>query len=59
MVTGWGYREIMEDVPFAAGLQIIDSDLVSKGIPRIYGRTSNRINFDGLADIEAAFEKIK
>jgi hypothetical protein len=47
----------MEEVPFSAGLQLIDADLASKGIERIYSAESP--NFDALADIETAFAAAK
>jgi len=54
-VTGWAFRDIME-MPIAAGLQIIDADLYSKGINRVYSRTSTP--FDSLSLIDKAFEKL-
>jgi len=47
----------MEEVPFSAGLQLIDADLASKGIERIY--STETPNFDALADIETAFAAAK
>ena len=32
--TGWGYNEIMDEVPLALGLQIIDAECLRKGIMR-------------------------
>lgn len=32
--TGWGYKEIMEEVPIALGLQIIDAQHLKDGIIR-------------------------
>ena len=32
--TGWGYNEIMDEVPLALGLQIIDAECLSNGIMR-------------------------
>jgi hypothetical protein len=52
-ITGWAFAEIMEEVPFSAGLQIIDADLKSKGINRVYVRQST--DFDSLALIDEAF----
>lgn len=57
-VTGWGYREIMEDLPFAAGLQIIHADDYSKGIERTWTRNQRAGSFDSLALIEDAFSKL-
>jgi hypothetical protein len=53
-VTGWGYTEIMEELPISAGLQIIDCDLYSKGIHRTY--VNNSPSFDSLRIIEDAFK---
>lgn len=57
-VTGWGYREIMEELPFAAGLQIIHADDYSKGIERRWCRDERADSFDSLAIIEEAFSKL-
>lgn len=32
--TGWGYSEIMDEVPLALGLQIIDAQCLKDGIMR-------------------------
>lgn len=32
--TGWGYAEIMDEVPLALGLQIIDAQCLKDGIMR-------------------------
>jgi len=56
-MTGWAFREIMEDLPFSAGLQLIDADLNSKGIERIYVNT--RPDFDALSLIDEAFDKLQ
>jgi hypothetical protein len=56
-MTGWAYREIMEELPFSAGLQLIDADLYNKGIERIYVNTAP--DFDSLQLIEDAFENLK
>jgi len=57
-VTGWGFREIMEELPFAAGLQIIHADDYSNGRERRWCRDERAASFDSLASIEAAFAKI-
>jgi hypothetical protein len=58
-LTGWGFSEIMDELPFSAGLQIIDADLTAKGIPRIYARQAERVNFDVSAEIERALEECR
>ena len=57
-ITGWGYREILEDLPFAAGLQIIHADDAAHGRKRTWTRNSRKVDFDSLAAIDAAFAKI-
>lgn len=49
----------MDDLPLAAGLQIIDADLYAKGIERVYCRGNAKSNFDSLRVIEEAFQKFK
>jgi hypothetical protein len=56
--TGWGYREIMEEVPLSAGLQIIDADMLSQGILR-HRWQDEKTDFDSLRIIEEAFAKMK
>ena len=56
--TGWGFREILEDLPFAAGLQIIHADDAAHGRKRAWTRNSRKVDFDSLAAIDAAFAKI-
>ena len=48
----------MEELPIAAGLQIIDADLYAKGIPRVYSRTDKRKDFDSLRLIEDGIKKL-
>jgi hypothetical protein len=57
-ITGWGFREILEDLPFAAGLQLIHADDHAHGRARRWTRNSRRTDFDSLAAIDAAFEKL-
>lgn len=47
----------MEDLPIAAGLQIIDAELYSKGIDRVY--VSSKPAFDSLALIDKALKKLE
>lgn len=56
--TGWGYREIMEEIPLAAGLQIIDADMLAQGIMR-HRLQDEQTDFDSLRVIEEAFAKMK
>jgi hypothetical protein len=55
-LTGWGYFEIMEEIPFAAGLQIIDAEHYSNGIPRVYRNSTN--SFDSQRLIDETFSKV-
>lgn len=57
-ITGWGYREIMEELPFSAGLQILHADDYANGRARIWSRDKKAEEFDSLALIEDAFSKI-
>lgn len=56
-MTGWAFREIMEDLPFSAGLQLIDADLYNKGIERVYVNAAP--DFDAHALVEDAFRKLE
>ena len=56
-VTGWGFSEIMEELPLSAGMQIIDADLYANGIERVYRSTGP--DFDSLRTIEDAFLKLR
>jgi hypothetical protein len=47
----------MEEVPIAAGLQIIDAELYANDIPRTYVR--NRQSFDSLSLIDEAIRKLQ
>ena len=49
----------MEELPFFAGLQIIDADLASKGIDRIYSRGGQKADFDTLSLIDRAIAATK
>jgi hypothetical protein len=49
----------MWEVPYAAGLQILDADSFSRGIPRVYLRDNPQADFDSVAEIDAVLEKIK
>jgi hypothetical protein len=57
-VTGWGFHQIMWEVPYAAGLQILDADSFARGIPRVYVRDNPAAVFDSLEVIESVFAKL-
>jgi hypothetical protein len=46
----------MEELPISAGMQIIDADLYTKGIQRIYKPIGRR--FDSRQLIDEAFSKL-
>jgi hypothetical protein len=46
----------MEELPISAGLQIIDADLYSKGIDRVWASGSQ--SFDSMRLIDEAFQKL-
>jgi len=48
----------MEDLPFAAGLQIIHADDYVNGVERRWTRNERAGSFDSLAIIEEAFSKL-
>lgn len=56
--TGWGFREILEDLPFAAGLQILHADDTAHGRRRPWASNRRATDFDSLAAIEAAFANL-
>lgn len=47
----------MEDLPFSAGLQIIDADQIGKGAELVYVTGENKPDFDSLSLIDRAFDK--
>jgi hypothetical protein len=48
----------MWEVPYAAGLQILDADSFARGIPRVYLRDNPQTDFDSLAAIENVLQKL-
>jgi len=55
--TGWGYNEIMDEVPIALGLQIIDAQCLKDGIMR--ERTSSFDEMESADDIiDKAFKGV-
>jgi len=48
----------MEDLPFAAGLQILHAEDYAHNRPRIWSRNKAVSEFDSLQLIEDAFEKL-
>jgi hypothetical protein len=57
--TGWGWREIIEELPFSAGLQIIFCDDAAQGKRRAWLRDSKVADVDALAQLEEAFAKVQ
>jgi hypothetical protein len=54
-ITRWGFYEIMDDVPIAAGLQIINAEAMQSGSTR-YWRTA-KASAESLAIIDQALAK--
>ena len=55
--TGWGYNEIMDKVPLALGLQIIDAQCLKDGIMR--ERMTSLDDYESAEDIiDNAFKGI-
>ena len=54
-ITGWGYDEILYEVPFAAGLQMIHADDWNKGNKRSWTHNKRIAVIDTLTEIERAF----
>jgi hypothetical protein len=48
----------MWEVPYAAGLQILDADSFARGIPRVYLRDDPAAVFDSIEVIESVFAKL-
>ena len=46
------------EMPIAAGLQIIDAELYTKGIQRVYTRDNAKANFDSLRLIDERFANL-
>lgn len=49
----------MEELPLAAGLQIMDADLYAKGIDRVYTRGNDKADFDSLLLIDEQLAKAR
>jgi hypothetical protein len=58
-ITGWGYREILEELPFSAGLQIIFCEDAAQGKRRRWTRNNKSSDIDALAQLEEAFAKVQ
>ena len=58
-ITGWGFREILEDLPFAAGLQIIHADDAAHGRKRAWSRNNRATDFDSVAAIDEALARLR
>jgi hypothetical protein len=56
-ITGWGFREIVEELPFAAGLQLLHCDGMANGQPRVWTNTQAGNSVDALALLDEAFAK--
>ena len=56
-LTGWGFVHILEELPFAAGLQLLQADDYTKGIHRPWSRNNASVDVDALATIEDTLAK--
>ena len=56
-ITGWGFREIMEELPFAAGLQLLHADDYANGRHSAWANNNASVNVDALATIEDTLAK--
>ena len=57
-LTGWGYRQIMWEIPFTAGLQLLHAESFAHGITKRWKRNNTSALFDFEAEIDAAFAKL-
>jgi hypothetical protein len=56
-ITSWGYNYILEELPFSAGLQMIQADTYAHGHPAIWQNDSVSTDVDAFATIEATLAK--
>ena len=56
-ITGWGFREIMEELPFAAGLQLLHADDYVNGRHSAWANNNASVDVDALATIEDTLAK--
>lgn len=56
-ITRWGFHEIMEEIPIAAGLQIINAEAEANGFPR-YWRIQ-KASPESLSAINDALDTVK
>ena len=56
-ITSWGFREIMEELPFAAGLQLLHADDYVNGRHSAWANNTASVNVDALATIEDTLAK--
>jgi hypothetical protein len=60
-ITGWGFREIVEELPFAAGLQLLHCDGMASGQTRVWTNAQAGNSVDALAlldDVLSRYGKI-
>jgi hypothetical protein len=60
-ITGWGFREIVEELPFAAGLQLLHCDGMASGQTRVWTNAQASNSVDALAlldDVLSRYGKI-
>jgi hypothetical protein len=56
-LTGWGFSHILEELPFAVGLQLLQADDYTNGIHRPWSRDNAAVDIDAFASIETTLAK--
>ena len=56
-ITGWGFREILEELPFAAGLQLIHAEDFASGREKEWAFNESPTDVDSLAMLDAALSR--
>ena len=57
-ITGWGFQEILSELPFSAGLQLLHADSWAHGQQKYWTRNNTAAVFDSVAEIDAAFARL-
>jgi hypothetical protein len=56
-ITGWGFREIVEELPFAAGLQLLHCDGMASGQTRVWTNAQAGNSVDALALLDEVLSR--
>jgi hypothetical protein len=57
-ITGWGHREILEELPFSTGLQLLHADDYQQGHRREWKYSRRAADVDAIALMETAWQKL-